>query len=212
VGIVAANQGVPSRKAFPEALLAMSQFMKAHKDVYLYLHTDTSGLRAQGLDLVKLVDQVGISGARVIECDQYLNASGLLSPNYMARALNAIDVLLNPAYGEGFGLPVLEAQACGTPVIVNDHSAMREIGQVGWSVSGQKFYTGLGSFQQIPNVDEIVMALEGAYEQAGMMGEAARNFAVQYDADLVYENHWKDTVNTIGERVRAKQIMELEPV
>ena len=212
VGMVAANQGVPSRKAFPEALLAMSTFMKMNKDVYLYLHTDTSGLRAQGFDLVRLVESVGIDSERVIECDQYLNAAGLLSPLYMARAYNAIDVLLNPAWGEGFGLTVLEAQACGTPVIVTSHSAMKEIGQAGWQVTGQEFYTGLGSFQMVPNVGEIVMALNDSYQRADMLAEQARNFAVQYEADAVYKRYWQNAIVEVSERLRSKQIMELAPV
>lgn len=212
VGMVAANQGVPSRKCFPEALMAMSQFMENHKDVYLYLHTDTSGTRAQGLNLVHLVDQVGIDSAKVIECDQYLMSSGLLSPSYMARALNAIDVLLNPSMGEGFGLPILEAQACGKPVIVTNNSAQAEIGQAGWNVEGQRFYTGLGSFQMIPDVPQIVASLEDAYQRADILGVQARDFACTYDLDLVYEKYWVKVIDEVGERVRAKQIMELAPV
>jgi glycosyltransferase involved in cell wall biosynthesis len=45
----------------------------------------------------------------------------------MAKIYSAMDVLLNPAMGEGFGITVLEAQACGTPAIVTDFSAMTEV-------------------------------------------------------------------------------------
>jgi glycosyltransferase involved in cell wall biosynthesis len=37
------------------------------------------------------------------------------------------DVLLYPSFYEGFGLPVLESMACGTPVITSDLSATKEI-------------------------------------------------------------------------------------
>jgi glycosyltransferase involved in cell wall biosynthesis len=37
-------------------------------------------------------------------------------------------VLLLPSEREGFGLPVLEALACGTPVIASDIDAVREVG------------------------------------------------------------------------------------
>ena len=37
-------------------------------------------------------------------------------------------VLLLPSEREGFGLPVLEALACGTPVIASDIGALREVG------------------------------------------------------------------------------------
>lgn len=39
----------------------------------------------------------------------------------------AADCLLHPSYCEGFGLPLLEAMACGCPVVASDHSAMPEV-------------------------------------------------------------------------------------
>lgn len=40
---------------------------------------------------------------------------------------NSAEVFLYPSVFEGFGLPVLEAMACGTPVIVSDVSSLPEI-------------------------------------------------------------------------------------
>jgi len=37
-------------------------------------------------------------------------------------------LLLQPSEGEGFGLPVIEAMACGTPVIASDLASLREVG------------------------------------------------------------------------------------
>ncbi|MBI5820923.1 MAG: glycosyltransferase [Verrucomicrobia bacterium] len=46
----------------------------------------------------------------------YLNSE--LSPEDLPRLYAACDCLVHPYRGEGFGLPVLEAMACGLPVIV----------------------------------------------------------------------------------------------
>lgn len=46
-------------------------------------------------------------------------------PSYYRGALG----LLFPSLYEGFGLPVVEAMACGTPVITSASTALREIGQ-----------------------------------------------------------------------------------
>lgn len=46
-----------------------------------------------------------------------------LSRAEMAGVYTACDVLLHPYRGEGFGLPVLEARACGLPVLATDGGA-----------------------------------------------------------------------------------------
>jgi glycosyltransferase involved in cell wall biosynthesis len=43
-----------------------------------------------------------------------------LGPPEMAGLYRACDLLLHPYRGEGFGMPVLEAKACGLPVLVTD--------------------------------------------------------------------------------------------
>jgi glycosyltransferase involved in cell wall biosynthesis len=41
---------------------------------------------------------------------------------------NVADLLVMPSLHEGFGLPVLEAMACGKPVIVSDRGSLPEVG------------------------------------------------------------------------------------
>lgn len=51
---------------------------------------------------------------------------GFLSHEELALAYNAADLLVYPSSYEGFGMPVLEAMACGTPAIALDNTAFPE--------------------------------------------------------------------------------------
>jgi glycosyltransferase involved in cell wall biosynthesis len=53
---------------------------------------------------------------------------GRISDERLVELYNFADVLLFPSLAEGFGLPVLEAMACGTPVVAADIPALREVG------------------------------------------------------------------------------------
>lgn len=50
-----------------------------------------------------------------------------LDPDDLPAVYNLARVLAHPAWYEGFGLPPLEAMACGTPVIVSDRSSLPEV-------------------------------------------------------------------------------------
>jgi glycosyltransferase involved in cell wall biosynthesis len=46
----------------------------------------------------------------------------------LAAVYRRASVLLQPSEREGFGLPIVEALACGTPVVASDLPALREVG------------------------------------------------------------------------------------
>ena len=59
---------------------------------------------------------------------------------------NSAEVFLYPSVFEGFGLPVLEAMACGTPVIVSDASSLPEIaGDTGMRVPPREIVAWTGA-------------------------------------------------------------------
>ena len=67
-----------------------------------------------------LAHELGIDGAIVV--------LPFLDRSTLAAVYRHCAVLVLPSEREGFGLPVLEALACGTPVIASDIDAIREVG------------------------------------------------------------------------------------
>ena len=198
VGMVAANKGVsPSRKGFPQAFEAFARLRKDHPDAMLYLHTKaTAG--GEGLNLIALAETCGIPPDSLAFAPEYAMSILGIDQDAMAHVYSAMDVLLSPSYGEGFGIPIMEAQACGTPVIVTDFSAMPELCGSGWKVGGERWYDATqGAWFMAPSVDLVADALEHAYSRAEMMRDRARNFALGYDCRVVLEEFWKPALAKI---------------
>lgn len=191
VGINSANKGnSPPRKAFPQMFRAFSEFAKSHADAILYLHCDIFG-GADGVDLRALAMACGIDWDRQVRhCDQYGYRRGL-PPELLAATYSAADVLLCTSMGEGFGIPVVESQACGVPVIVSDFSAQIELCGAGWRVPGEPVWDAKQmSWWFSPDIGATVDALESSYANRGKLTERAVEFAQQYDADAVFDEHW----------------------
>jgi glycosyltransferase involved in cell wall biosynthesis len=119
----------------------------------------------------------------------------------MAAIYSGMDVLANPSYAEGFGLPIVEAQACGTPVIVTAFSSMPELVGAGWVVGGTPWFNeSAGAMWMHPSTEEILAAFEKAYEARDDVGlrSQAREFALQYDADRVFDEFWVPALDALG--------------
>lgn len=160
--MVAANKGYPSRKSYPESLMAFKRFHDNHPNSILYLHTDMHS--PDGLDLFDICDTIGIPRdvVKFTQQDSYVLG---MDNEFMRQLYQAADVLLNPAKAEGFGLPIIEAQACGCPVITVNFSAMTEITELGYCTEPLQWeYNPLGHLWMLPSVDRLVDALEDCYQ------------------------------------------------
>jgi glycosyltransferase involved in cell wall biosynthesis len=205
VGMVAANMG--QRKSFPQAIRAFARFRESHPDAFLYLHT-WLGPEYDGLDLRTLIKQE-LDNKGIFVCEQYAYDTGLNDDSMLAVVYNALDLLMNPAQGEGFGVCLIEAQACGTPVLLTNFSSMPELCGAGYLVGGTPVYTTFKSWQLLPSVDELVAALELDYGltmgERLEMRQRAREFALPYDADTVTHEYWAPALAEIAERLPRKQ-------
>jgi glycosyltransferase involved in cell wall biosynthesis len=191
IGMACVNKP-DSRKGIDQQMQAFSVFHQRHPDSVLLMHTFPKG----GWELEKISLSLGIHDA-VKYPDQYTIASQMLPAEGIAQWYNSLDLLSACSEGEGFGLPILEAQSCGVPVVTTDFSAMAELCASGWKVPGQKHWVGgHESWWMTPDVGQIAERYESAW-RARDNGDLidykkrARDFALDYDADKVTTQYWK---------------------
>ncbi len=93
--------------------------------------------RSQNEETYALV-LVGKKGWRIDEFIELLEQSpyrkDIILPGYVERAelpvlYTMATLFIYPSLYEGFGLPILEAMSCGTPVITSDVSSLPEVGE-----------------------------------------------------------------------------------
>ena len=197
VGMVAMNKDPNDRKGYGEALQAFARFQARHANAVLFVHTEITGL-AGGVNLAHIAADLGIPQGAIVFTDQYAYRAGFPA-NMMAAAYTAMDVLLAPSAGEGFCVPLIEAQACGVPVIASDFTAQTELVGAGWLLTGQRWWDQSSrAWYQRADVTDIVAKLELAYAaELENMQDKARAFASQYDINNVYDKYWRPLLATL---------------
>jgi glycosyltransferase involved in cell wall biosynthesis len=105
--------------------------------------------------------------------------TGFVSLEDIPHFYSACEVMAYPSLFEGFGFPIVEAMACGAPVICSNTTSMKEIA------------SDLAPTFDPLNVDEIVSALEAALRRGKTVAQAERGIAYAATFD------WRDTARKV---------------
>jgi glycosyltransferase involved in cell wall biosynthesis len=202
VEVISANRG--RRKNFPAILQAWQMFSAQHSDALLYLHTDASGHFQNGENLFELAKLIGCDMSRIVFPDQYRFVCGMFGQDYLRLVHSAADVHLNLCYGEGFGLPILEAAACGCPAIVPDFGTAPQLAFNGWIVPGRRVISVPGAWQLEVEIEEAANALCRAHADRNNQSRRSECIAAarQYEIGNVMRDHMQPTLDRIAEEAR----------
>jgi glycosyltransferase involved in cell wall biosynthesis len=163
IGICAANNDW-IRKGYREQLAAFKEFANARDDAHLSIFAVETTPR--GHNLRQIVNDFGLAD-KIHFVPAYPQTAGLINDDYVNQWYNALDVLSACSYGEGFCVPVIEANATGTPAIVTRGSALTELAPRGgpnWLVEGQPFWNDIHrGWWTAPYIGSIRRAYQDAY-------------------------------------------------
>lgn len=152
IGTVMRNQ---RRKLIPDIINITKNIIdkNPNKNILLYLHTsypENGGWDIPGLLLENNIADKVLMTYKCSNCKSFFpslfkgpqtycikcgsksatvaHVQNGISTKDLVKIYNAFDVYVQYAICEGFGIPQVEAAACGVPVITVDHGAMKEVG------------------------------------------------------------------------------------
>lgn len=123
-------------------------------------------------ELESLIDKLGIK-ARVI-------FTGFIEASELPKLYRSAKALIFPSFYEGFGLPVIEAQASGIPVITSNNTSLSEI-------SG-----GASILVEPTEINEIVRAIELVCDENELV-----NKSVKLGLDNAKNYSWTKTASIV---------------
>ena len=114
--------------------------------------------------------------------EQQVQVLGQIDDSDLAVIMRRATALLMPSRAEGFGLPVIEAMACGTAVICSDVPALLEV------AADAALVTPVGD---APRLAEAIEAVVGDTQLRDRLVQAGRMRVPRYDWDAVAVRAWR---------------------
>jgi glycosyltransferase involved in cell wall biosynthesis len=125
--------------------------------------------------ITSLINELDIKG-RVINRESFIKED-------VAKYYSAADVMAFPSFAEGFGLPIIEAMACGCPVITSNFGAMKEI-------------AGNGALLINPNnTDELTNAIKRIFSLNENEKASIVKKGLKRASSFTSENYTKEVIN-----------------
>jgi glycosyltransferase involved in cell wall biosynthesis len=220
VGVVAMNR---ARKMIPRILRGYKRFLEQNPGVksHLMLWTNVNpspfpeetilGVADVGVALLTEIMELGLGEAvRWPKWEEVDRIGGI--PEWdptggwdMVKLYNCFDVLLLCTGGEGFGMPLIEAQACGVPVVTTDYAGAPENVGAGLTVPWNDYVviTTPGTRYALADIDKMAEALTKIMNaDREKLAKKARAFAEKYDWDRIMEKFWKPFLDEAESQLR----------
>jgi len=171
------------------------------------------GISDNGVNLLPEVIKLGL-GEAIRWPDSKMIAQGVpewAGDDYkggwdMVKLYNAADVLLFCTGGEGFGLPLIESQACGVPVVTTDYAAAPEqVSDAGLTVKVDDYViiNTPGARRSLTSIDGMAEALTKIMNSdKEKLARKARKWAERYSWEKVIDRYYKPFLEEAEEELK----------
>lgn len=202
--MVGVNKG--DRKNVPNQMEAFHEFRQKASDAMLidWTYPFFDNMNPEGMPLSDIWERIDGDKTKFMTPtleDYYWG----LEDEEMAKLYSAGDVLLECSLGEGFGRPIIEAMACGCPVIASDNSAMTElVKDRGWLVPCSRishWQQFLAAKQCFPDTDAITEALMDCYTDTKKRSNyitKGLEFASELDYSKIIRRQWLPLIDKLS--------------
>lgn len=208
------SDNVP-RKQLGFLLYCFRKFLDMKRDekdrIYLILWTNWTVGWPRGLEIPTIIYDLRLdNNVKLPALDPMINP--IEDPD-LCKIYNAADIMIHTSIAEGFGLILVEAMACGIPVIATDSSSMTELVKptTGWLIETVKdyvyypAYVPTGQYHFPPSISSTLERMEEAYKawesgEIKRLKKRCREFALQYDWDKIMPL-WDKTIREVWEEV-----------
>lgn len=198
------------RKQLPRLLDVAAAFCAGKTDVVFHLHTDPDDDSCRSelyiYRLRKDVERLGLADHVRFTPTFQMRDGGGLADSDLARIYQAADVHLLCSYGEGFGLPTLQAAAAGVvPMAVAYSASLELVAGHGFAVRQESSTTDVfGLVRSLLDREDAVSALERLYsdpEELKARSRQSRAFAECYSWEQIARS-WDEVLRSAPPRRR----------
>lgn len=178
-----------TRKQIPYTILAFKEFKKKVPNSILYLHMQELD---QGGSIARMTEDAGLEFKKDVIWPKNFNLANGLPPQTVNKIYNCGDIFLTTHLGEGWGLTITEAMACGVPVVCPNNTCMPQ--QLGENSErgylypcNDTIYIDTSGYRQKGLLPDIVDQMMNAYND----GPKENNPKVKLALEFAREHDWK---------------------
>lgn len=189
IPIMFTTGGDVTSKGAQEVITALGKYCSDLPWIYILKTWPSTGSFSRSIEELKLAEEY-----KVLDKIRYI--SGEFSPEFIRGLMNLCDIYVAPSRGEGFGLPLVEAQMCGKPIITMDANSTREVvskNKTGFVVKALQ--TENGPRADIEDLGQSLRKLLTDQTLRESFGNAARAYAIESFSPEVIAKKFLDLIS-----------------